>query len=167
MEAVRPATAADLPRLAELARAVITELAPMRGGAVWSAREARPEPLEQSLAALLDDPDGRLLAGTIDGVVIGYAAAHLERLADGSLLGVVDDIFVEEEGRGIGLGEAMLDDLVAWCRERGCFGMDSMALPGHRLTKNFFEEAGFTARKLIVHHSLREEPEPPEGGQEP
>ncbi len=157
MEAARLATPADLARLAELARAVISELAPTRGGAVWRAREARPEPVDETLGALLDDPDGRLLAGTIDGVIIGYAAAHIEQLADGSRLGIVDDIFVEEEGRGVGLGEAMLDDLVAWCTERGCFGMDAMALPGHRVTKNFFKEAGFTARKLIVHHSLQED----------
>jgi GNAT superfamily N-acetyltransferase len=157
MEAARPATPADVPRIAELARAVISELAPTRGGDVWRAREARSEPIEAALGALIDDPDGRLLAGTIDGVVIGYAAAHIERLADGRRLGVVDDIFVEEEARGIGLGEAMLDDLVAWCTERGCFGMDAMALPGHRITKNFFEEAGFTARKLVVHHSLTDD----------
>jgi GNAT superfamily N-acetyltransferase len=154
MEAVREATPADLPRLAELVRAAIAELAPTRGGAVWRAREARAEPIEDGLGALLDDPDGRLLAGTIDGVVIGYAAARIEHLPDGSLLGVVDDIFVEEGARGVGLGEVMIDDLVAWCTERGCFGMDAMALPGHRVTKNFFEESGFTARKLVMHHSL-------------
>jgi GNAT superfamily N-acetyltransferase len=154
MEAARPATAADVPRLAELARAAIAELAPMRGGEVWRIREARTEPIEAGFEAVLDDPDGRLVAGTVDGVVIGYAAAHVEHLGDGSRLGVVDDIFVEEDARGVGVGEAMIDDLVAWCTERGCFGMDAMALPGHRLTKNFFEEAGFTARKLVMHHSL-------------
>ena len=121
---------------------------------MWQAREARTEPIEDGLAAMLDDPDSRLLAGTIDGVVVGYAAARIEHLRDGSRLGVIDDIFVEEEGRGVGLGEAMIDDLVAWCAERGCFGMDAMALPGHRVTKNFFEESGFTARKLVMHHSL-------------
>ncbi len=155
MEAARPATAEDVPRLAELARAAIAELAPMRGGSVWRAREARTEPVEPGLEALLDDPNARLVAGTFDGVVVGYAAAHVEELGDGSRLGVVDDIFVEEEARGVGVGEAMIDDLVAWCAERGCLGVDAMALPGHRLTKNFFEEAGFTARKLVMHHSLR------------
>jgi phosphinothricin acetyltransferase len=161
MEAVRPATAADVPRLAELARAAIAELAPMRGGEVWRVREARTEPIEAGLEAVLGDPDGRLVAGTVDGVVVGYAVAHVEHLGNGSRLGVVDDIFVEEEARGVGVGEAMIDDLVAWCTERGCFGMDAMALPGHRLTKNFFEEAGFTARKLVMHHSLAEGGEVP------
>jgi GNAT superfamily N-acetyltransferase len=151
-EGCRPATPADVPRLAELARAAIAELAPMRGGEVWRAREARAEPIEEGLDAALDDADSRVLVATIDGVVVGYSAVRLEHLADGSVLGVVDDIFVEEEARQIGLGEAMMDDLVAWCDERKCLGMDAMALPGHRATKNFFEESGFTARQLVMHH---------------
>jgi GNAT superfamily N-acetyltransferase len=151
-EACRAATAADVPRLAELARAVIAELAPMRGGQIWRAREARAEPIEDGLAALLDDADARVVVATIDDVVLGYAVVRLEHLGDGSVLGVVHDIFVEEGARQIGLGEMMMDDLMPWCEERKCVGMDAMALPGHRATKNFFEESGFTARQLIMHH---------------
>ena len=151
-EGCRPASTTDLPRIAELNRAVIEELRPMRGGAVWKAREARPEPLEDELAALLDNPDARVLVATIDDTIVGYAVVHLEYLADGSILGVIDDIFVEEGARQVGLGELMIDDLMTWCEERKCVGMDAMALPGHRATKNFFEESGFTARQLVMHH---------------
>lgn len=157
MEASRPASEDDVPRLAELVRSVTDELAGMRGGAIWKAREARQEPIEPDLEKLLHDPDARLLAGTIDEVIVGYAAARIERLSDGSLLGVVDDIFVEDGARGVGLGEAMMDQLVAWCEERGCVGMDAMALPGARQTKNFFEESGFTARQLIMHRRMSPE----------
>jgi len=160
VDGCRPATEADLPRLAELARAVIAELAPTRGGAVWKAREARAEPLTENLGPLVGDPDHRVLVGTIDGVVMGYAVGRLERLSDGSTLGVIDDIFVEEGARGIGIGEGMINDLIAWCEAAGCIGIDAMALPGHRMTKNFFEESGFSARQLIMHRRLVEEPPP-------
>jgi GNAT superfamily N-acetyltransferase len=151
-EACRPAEAGDIPRIAELARAVIDELAPMRGGAVWKAREARQEPVEDGLEALLDEADARMVVATIDATVVGYAVVRLEQLGDGSVLGVIDDIFVEEGARQVGLGELMIDDLMSWCEERKCVGMDAMALPGHRATKNFFEESGFTARQLVMHH---------------
>ena len=154
LESCRPAEAADVPRIAELARLAIEELAPTRGGAVWKAREARAEPIEEGLEALLDDADARMVVATIDGVVVGYGLVRLEYLADGSVLGIVSDIFVEEGARQIGLGELMMDDLVAWCEERKCVGMDAMALPGHRATKNFFEDSGFTARQLIMHRSF-------------
>lgn len=155
MEAARPATEADVPRLAELAREAIKELLPMRGGAVWWAQDGRQEPIESGFAADLADESRRVLVGTIDGVAVAYAVAYVERLADDSLLGVVSDIFVEADARQVGLGEAMMEDLIAWCTARGCIGMDAVALPGHRSTKNFFEESGFTARKLVMHHSLR------------
>ncbi len=154
-EACRPAEPADVPRIAALARAVIEELAPMRGGAVWKAREARAEPMDEGLAALLDDADARVVVATIDGVIVGYAIVRLEDLGDGSVLGIVTDIFVEEGARQVGLGELMIGDLMAWCEERKCIGMDAMALPGHRATKNFFEESGFSARKLVMHKSFR------------
>jgi GNAT superfamily N-acetyltransferase len=154
VEGVRPATDADLARLAELARAGIAELIPTRGGAVWAAREGRPEPVEESLRDDLAAPRSHVIVGTIDGFPVGYAVVRVEDLHDGSRLGVISDIFVEEDARGVSVGEMMMGDLVAWCQEQGCAGMDAVALPGHRQTKNFFEESGFTARKLVMHHQL-------------
>jgi GNAT superfamily N-acetyltransferase len=156
VEGVRPATEDDLARLAELARAAIAELTPMKGGVVWAAREARPEPVEESLKASLADDHTRVVVGTIDDFPVGYASVRVEVLNDGSRLGVVDDIFVEEGAREVGVGEAMMGDLMTWCEARGCSGMDALALPGHRSAKNFFEESGFTARKLVMHHRLGE-----------
>lgn len=150
---VEPADVADVARLA---RNAIEDLTPLRGGAVWRARESRQEPIEDEFEELLKDEAARVLVGTIDGVALGYAVARLERLADGTTLGVVDDIYVVEGARGVGLGEAMMNDLMGWCTAAGCFGMDALALPGDRNTKNFFERAGFTARKLVMHHSLKE-----------
>lgn len=160
MEGARPATAADVARLAQLAAEGVAEQTEGRGGSIWSRREARERPAERSLAAAVADPEQLVLAGTIDGTVIGYVAAHVEALTDGSPLGVVSDIYVEPEARGIGVGEAMIDEVLSWCAERGCEGVDALALPGNRDTKNFFETFGFKARALIVHRSLVEPPRP-------
>ena len=155
-EGVRDATRDDVPRIVELARAAIRELTPMKGGSVWAAREARAEPLDDDLVAAIADPARRVLVGTIDEVLIGYGVARVETLGDGSRLGAVDDLFVEDGARGVGVGELMMGELVSWCRAQGCFGIDVMALPGHRAAKNFFEESGFTARKIVMHHRLVE-----------
>ena len=154
MERARLAGPADVPRVAELARAAIAELAPTRGGAVWKAREARPEPLEENLTAALADPCVRVLAGTIDDVIVGYGTVRTESLRDGTVLGVVDEVFVEEGARAVGVGEGIMDQLLEWCRAEGCAGVDALALPGIRATKNFFEESGFSARLLVMHHRI-------------
>lgn len=154
MESARPATAEDVPRLAELCRQALAEMAPNRGGAVFVAREARAEPIEESLATALDSPDQRVVAGTIDDVVVGYAAAHLESLRTGTRLAVIDELYVEAEARAVGVGEAVMASVVTWAEDEGCLGIDAMALPGDRDTKNFFEMSGFTARLLVMHHRL-------------
>jgi GNAT superfamily N-acetyltransferase len=150
MEDARPATAADLERLAELAREARRELLPLRGGDVFVQREGRIE----DFARDVDDDATMVLCGTIDDVVVGYAAVTLERLGDGRTLGRVRELYVEEGGRGVGVGERLIDEVIAWCSARGCFGIDAHALPGTRETKNFFETAGFTARLLVVHRRL-------------
>lgn len=154
MEAARPATEADLPRLAQLCRSALAEMAPNRGGAVFVAREARAEPVETSLGDALGDPAQTVIAGTIDEVVVGYAAARLEDLRDGQRLAVIDELYVEADARAVGVGEAVMADVVAWAGRNGCAGIDAMALPGDRNTKNFFEMSGFTARLLVMHHRL-------------
>ena len=159
MEGVRPAVSDDVDRIAELTADAVAEQVEGRGGRIWSQREARQVPAAASIADAVADPDELVLAGTIDGTVIGYAVAHVERLADGTSLGVVTDIFVEPEARGVGVGETMIGEVLAWCADRGCVGVDALALPGNRHTKNFFETFGFKARALIVHRSLVEPPE--------
>ncbi len=154
MEAARRADAGDVPRLAALAEQAVAEQAGERGGAVWAQRETRALPAEGSLRAALDDPQQLVLAGTIDDVVVGYAVVGIERLRNGELLGIVTDLFVEPEARGVGVGEQLIEMTLDWCLQRGCSGVDALALPGNRETKNFFETFGFTARALVVHRPL-------------
>jgi GNAT superfamily N-acetyltransferase len=153
-EGCRPAVPADLPRLGELAAAAVAELRGGRGGAVWARRSARTAPFEPALAAELQDPERLVVAGTLDGTVVGYGVAHVDVLADGGRLGVIDDLYTEPAGRELGVGERTMEALMEWCREQHCFGVDALALPGDRHTKNFFEAAGLVARAIIVHRPL-------------
>jgi GNAT superfamily N-acetyltransferase len=154
VEAARAATAADLPALVELASALRAELGEQRGGTLWSVREARPEPLEPTLRALLERDDTCVVVGVIDDAVVGFGEVELETLRDGSRLGVIGDLFVEADARAVGVGEAIAGALIDFCRGAGCVGIDALALPGAREAKNFFERNGFTARALIMHHRL-------------
>jgi ribosomal protein S18 acetylase RimI-like enzyme len=157
MEAARPATPADVDRVAQLARQAIAELRPQRGGELWSNREARAEPLEAALHAALTDTTHLVLAGTVDDTVVGYAVVRLETLRNDRPLAVIDDLYVEREARDVGVGEALMDAIVDWARRQGCVGIDAFTLPGNRETKNFFESHGLTARAILVHRDLDRE----------
>jgi ribosomal protein S18 acetylase RimI-like enzyme len=154
VEAVRPATHDDVGIIANLARAAIAELTDTKGGTVWARREGRSEPLEESVRAAVEDSDALSLVGTIDDVILGYALASVEVVSDGGRLARLTDLYVEPAAREVGIGELLLDMVLAWATEGGCFGIDSIVLPGNRETKNFFESAGMVARAIIVHRAL-------------
>jgi GNAT superfamily N-acetyltransferase len=158
MEDCRPAQPGDVAQVATLARAMRAELAPLKGGRVLLDREARGEPLEDAYHALLNADDAYLVVGSLDSVVVGFGAVEVEQLRSGANLGIITDLFVDLEARSVGVGELIAKALVSFCTDRGCIGVDARALPGHRATKNFFEEQGFTARALVMHHVLQPDP---------
>lgn len=154
----RLATADDLPALVILATAAIEELTPHRGGALWRRQQARPLPPGDSLRADLDAPDSSVVVGTIDETVVGYGVVRVEPLRDGSKLGVISDLYTLEGARGVSVGEEVMGSLMDWAGKQGCFGVDSIALPGDRHTKNFFESFGLVARAIVVHRNLEVPP---------
>lgn len=153
-ESTRVATLHDLEQLVGLARAAVAEKREQKGGAVWVRRESRGESPELSLAQALDAAEYEVVLGLLDGVPVGYGVVRVETLADGGRLGVIDDLYVDPGARAVGLGEALMDHLLEWCRGQDCFGVDSLALPGDRSTKNFFESFGLVARAIVVHRKL-------------
>jgi GNAT superfamily N-acetyltransferase len=157
VEGARLAVRADADRCAELCQQALAELQQQRGGSLYARREtgvvAKALLRPGGLDGLLASSRRRVLVGTIDDMVVGMAVGHLDDVGE-ALLGVVDGCYVEQEGRGVGVGRALLDGLVSWFSSSSCRGVDAAALPGDRRTKNFFEAAGFKARLLTLHHPL-------------
>ena len=153
MEHARPARVDDLDAIGAVASAIAADMADQRGGALFLRRESGGDARRRAEAAL-DHADALVVVGTYDDVVFGYAIVHFETLDDGGLLARLDDLAVADEIRKSGVGEAVMDLVLETARERGCFGIDSRALPGDRHTKNFFESFGLKARMLVVHKTL-------------
>ena len=153
MERAREATAADLPGLVEYWRKAVADLDGQRGGALLAGSLISPGALEDDLRAALADDDRLLVVGATHGADVGLASAYVDRMRR-EPIGVVDIVFVEPSVRQVGVGEAMLDLVVAWCEARGCVGVDAPALPGNRAAKAFFEGHGFVARLLVMHHPI-------------
>ncbi len=149
--AARRAVPLDRAIIGQLAAAFRDEQRLGRGGGLWAEREAPA--LDDSIATAAHDNDTRCwIVGTIDDVVIAYALVETEVIRDGARLGRIEELFVDEQARTVGVGEAMMEMAIAWCKDHRCTGIDAYALPGERLTKNFFESNGFVARLLTMHH---------------
>lgn len=152
----RPADSADQADLSRLLHAAIDEKRPQRGGNIWSRLEAPDEPVGPAITKAIDSPDEAMIAGSIDGAVLGFCAIRKVLLHDGDTIADLHLLYVQPDARGVGLGEKLMSEALAWAEAHGCVGIDSTALPGDRQTKNFFESFGLVARQLTVHRSLRD-----------
>ncbi len=153
MEQARLATLDDLDAIAGVSSRIADDLPDKRGGSLFLRRESGGDARSRAKAQL-EGTDGFAVVGTYDDVVFGYAVVQIETLGDGGILARVDDLAVDAEIRASGIGEAMMNLVLDTARARGCFGIDSRALPGDRHTKNFFESFGLKARMLVVHKTL-------------
>ncbi|HEX7131856.1 MAG TPA: GNAT family N-acetyltransferase [Iamia sp.] len=168
MEEVRVATEDDLADLVRLAEQARGELGEERGGPMWQLLHGRPDPLPATLVADLTEAAsdaGVVLLGLWAEAPAAYAAAHREQIGDGTAIAVVSDVYVEPGFRGVGLGDALMTELIAWAIAHDCRGIDALVLPGMRNSKNYFERFGLTARAILVHRDLVARP--PDGPDEP
>jgi GNAT superfamily N-acetyltransferase len=154
MEAARPATASDLGPLCELAGEARAGLAHQRGGRQRLLELRPPDEDHEALQRLLASPDALVAVGTWDGLVVAYAVAERSARRDGTAVARVDELYVQPPARQVGVGEMVMDLVMAWAREAGCEAVEAVALPGDRLTKNFFERFGLTARAIVVARTL-------------
>jgi GNAT superfamily N-acetyltransferase len=154
VELARPVQEGDLAVVGSLLHQAIEQAKTMRGGTVLVG----PTTATQLVARWTPDTSAHLcafLAGLIDEVVVGVAAVVVEtRPAALRPTGVIECCYVEDEARGVGVGTALMQAMVAWCTAQGCADVDALALPGDRSTKQRLEAAGFTARLLTLSRRL-------------
>ncbi len=152
MELARPAEAADLGLCAELLATALAGVQAQRGGSVLVGLHTPDELLERWAS---EGPAAALYVGEFHQVVVGVAAATtFIRPGAATRSGRVECCYVEVGGRGVGVGTALMEALVSWCRDRGCQDIDALALPGDRSTKQRLEASGFTARLLTLNRRL-------------
>lgn len=151
MIGVRPAVATDLDELVALIGIGADEAISKRGGHEWDLYDRyRREPLE---VELFDDLTTRerclVLCGTIDDQVVGFATL----VRKGTQARLVE-LFTHPRARRVGVGTALLTTAADRAVNAGCTELESVALPGDRETKNFFESHAMKSRLLVVGRQL-------------
>ena len=135
--AIRPATAADVPAIAEL----------IRGLARYEKLEQDVTMTEELLTKNLFGP--HLFAETLlaeeAGKPIGFALFFHNFSTFLALPGIyLEDLFVVPEHRGRGVGRALLKELARIAVERGCGRLEWSVLDWNRDAIGFYERLGAT-----------------------
>ncbi len=156
---VRRAVNADVFRLVALYREMEREQIVRKP--IWALTDGLDERFDLSLFRAIETDDSYVLVGQIDDVPVGFVWATIEPMlerAHGSLTGRMRLIYTEPEARDVGIGHAMLTEVIERLRSRGVHHFDAPVGPGQRAAKNFFESHGFAARSIIMHSSDLTEP---------
>mgnify|MGYP006280573489 CR=1 FL=1 len=149
-EFVRPATSDDVDELVRLDRAHRRLLeSAARGGTQWL--NEHPEPGRAGWALRCSESSWQVFVAGVDSVVLGMLSLTIA--SDGADARI-DQVFVEEEARELGLGDGLVEAALEGARRSGCRAVESTALPGDRDTKNLFERFGLVARAITVRRDL-------------
>jgi len=140
-EVIRRAEITDAAQLGELEAAARHHLIDQRGGAALLA----DQPAVGDWVPAIEDHGRWIGVAELDGFVVGY----LELSVTGDIA-FVRQVYVQPEARELGFGDGMLDAARQEAQRHGCSALEGFALPGDRETKNLYERAGITARKIIV-----------------
>ena len=144
--AVRVAQAEDVDQLRALEAEARAPLGDVRGGPMWLEEHPPVGDWAPVVAGA-----GRVTVAEIDGVLVGF----LQMAApDPRGVAAVVQVFVLPEARELGFGDILLAASIEWARSVGAIALEGEALPGDRDTKNLYERAGITARKIITYCRL-------------
>lgn len=134
---VRPATPSDVPELIRLVREL----------AVYEKEPQAATATEADFTASLFPPDGAPVAhahvAEADGRVVGMALWFLSFSTWTGRPGIwLEDLFVEPEHRGTGLGRELLATLAALCVERGYTRLEWWVLNWNEPSIGFYRSLG-------------------------
>jgi len=139
-EAVRPLEPGDAGQVAALEAEARAVLVGQRGG----------DALLRELHPVFDWAHvPTTWVATFDDLVVGYLQLVVRAdIAEGR------HVYVHPEARELGFGDWLLEAALEHARGAGCAFIEGVALPGDRDTKNLYERAGITARKIVVSKPL-------------
>lgn len=109
---------------------------------VWTGVDLCFQGFEREMAELPGDyvaPSGILLVARLEGAIVGCVAAR--RLADDVC--EMKRLYVRDAARGTGLGLALVDRVLAWCRASGYRRVVLDTLPVMERAQRMYERLGF------------------------
>ena len=95
--------------------------------------------------------DRLLLVAEIDGKIVGYAAAEIQarspifRIAKN---GYINDVFVEEEFRKLGIAREFLTELKKWFESKGIKHVELSVLADNEVGKKTWAKFGFETYEI-------------------
>jgi ribosomal protein S18 acetylase RimI-like enzyme len=156
---IRPATSADLPRLGRLGALLVEEHHAFDARRFLPARDRLPLDYAAFLVSQMQTPDAIVLVADDHGDVIGYVYATIEGhdyMALRGPAGVLQDVVVDLEYRGRGVGRLLLDAAIAELRSRGAPQAVLSTAARNEVAQRLFARVGFRPTMVEMTRELHD-----------
>jgi len=126
----------------------------MRGYCDFYGVEPRDDRLVSLSRGLIDDPgEGvQFLARGADGLAVGFATVFWTfSTLSASRIGVMNDLYVVPEARGMGVGRQLIETCRAACRKRGANTLSWETAPDNKTAQRLYDSTGAKAETWLAY----------------
>ena len=109
-----------------------------------------PIPTRDALAAVVDAPTTTVLVAWEDEWIAGTLTLALFRIPTG-IRAWIEDVVVDEEARGRGIGEALTREAIRRAGAAGARTIDLTSRPDREAANRMYEKLGFRRRETNVY----------------
>ncbi len=109
-----------------------------------------PSPGRDVLQAIVGSPDSELFVARVDGRIVGSLTLATYMIPTG-LKAWIDDVVVDSDARGQGIGEALNRAALDEARRRGAKEVDLTSRPSREGANRLYRRLGFEARDTNVY----------------
>lgn len=147
---IRFATEQDIPRMIDLLHQVGEVHHQIRPDLFRSGAQKYDE---AALKMLLADEKRPIIAGAVDGKMVGYAFCILQETKDDPVLCdrktlYIDDLCVDKDVRGGGVAQAIYQGVLDYAREIHCDAVTLNVWCGNDRAMHFYEKCGLKPQKI-------------------
>jgi ribosomal protein S18 acetylase RimI-like enzyme len=109
-----------------------------------------PPPTLEEVRLIVDNPESVLFVARLDGVIVGSLTLIFYRIPTG-LKAWIEDVVVDGEARGHGIGESLNRAALDEARRRGAKAVSLTSRPSREAANRLYQRIGFTVRDTNVY----------------
>ena len=111
---------------------------------------SNPPPSAEALETIATSDATRLLVARADGSIVGSLTLVLVRIPTG-LRAIIEDVVVDEQCRGQGVGRALNEAALELARDAGAVTVDLTSRPSREAANRLYLSLGFEVRDTNVY----------------
>jgi len=134
----------------EIAQRVDDELVNAFAYLIPQLSSSNPPPSREQLTEMVQSPATLVLVARVDGRIAGSLTLAMFRIPTG-LRAWIEDVVVDGDARGNGVGEALNLRAIEEARKRGAVTVDLTSRPSREAANRLYQRLGFVSRDTNVY----------------